>query len=149
MLLWVLLLLVYFFFNDPATTEIYPLSLHDALPIPSRRCVSISTCILPAKPNVPTSIGVMSLWSLGSRISVAFSPPSRKGRLSRNRNPSCAGEIAFLNGGDLCSMKPGVYAIIYASHHSIPIACNRCAKHWRLSSMDASEDVTHWKVSPR
>src|SRR3990172_7414976 len=27
-----------FFFNDGATTEIYPLSLHDALPISSRRC---------------------------------------------------------------------------------------------------------------
>src|SRR2546430_5397224 len=25
----------FFFFNDPATTEIYPLSLHDALPISS------------------------------------------------------------------------------------------------------------------
>src|SRR2546422_9467921 len=25
--------LTFFFFNDPATTEIYPLSLHDALPI--------------------------------------------------------------------------------------------------------------------
>src|SRR6266487_7072430 len=25
-----------FFFNDTATTEIYPLSLHDALPIPER-----------------------------------------------------------------------------------------------------------------
>src|SRR3954465_5512849 len=28
--------LVFFFFNDPATPEIYPLSLHDALPILSR-----------------------------------------------------------------------------------------------------------------
>src|SRR5690349_23454506 len=28
-----LLLYFYFFFNDPATTEIYTLSLHDALPI--------------------------------------------------------------------------------------------------------------------
>src|SRR3989304_9223444 len=27
------LYLVFFFFNDTATTEIYPLSLHDALPI--------------------------------------------------------------------------------------------------------------------
>src|SRR6266576_7020817 len=26
-------LLIFFFFNDPATTEIYTLSLHDALPI--------------------------------------------------------------------------------------------------------------------
>src|SRR2546430_11038418 len=25
--------ILFFFFNDPATTEIYPLSLHDALPI--------------------------------------------------------------------------------------------------------------------
>src|SRR6266849_7336919 len=35
--------MVYFFFNDPATTEIYTLSLHDALPISTssrhaRRC---------------------------------------------------------------------------------------------------------------
>src|SRR2546430_12195818 len=27
----------FFFFNDTATTEIYPLSLHDALPISSKR----------------------------------------------------------------------------------------------------------------
>src|SRR2546430_14461180 len=33
-----LLLLVFFFFNDTATTEIYPLSLHDALPISARSC---------------------------------------------------------------------------------------------------------------
>src|SRR5882757_10899013 len=30
--------LVFFFFNDTATTEIYTLSLHDALPICRRRC---------------------------------------------------------------------------------------------------------------
>src|SRR2546430_8816550 len=30
-------LLFFFFFNDTATTEIYTLSLHDALPISSRR----------------------------------------------------------------------------------------------------------------
>src|SRR5690242_21220127 len=30
------LLLIFFFFNDTATTEIYTLSLHDALPIYSR-----------------------------------------------------------------------------------------------------------------
>src|SRR5438034_10504755 len=30
-------LLLSFFFNDPATTEIYTLSLHDALPISSAR----------------------------------------------------------------------------------------------------------------
>src|SRR5947209_13516524 len=42
----ILSLLFFFFFNDTATTEIYTLSLHDALPIsPSRRrrvCASAS-----------------------------------------------------------------------------------------------------------
>src|SRR5437660_7574487 len=32
-----MLLYYFFFFNDPATTEIYTLSLHDALPISSSR----------------------------------------------------------------------------------------------------------------
>src|SRR2546430_15611294 len=38
--------LLFFFFNDTATTEIYTLSLHDALPISSR---------LPATPAPPSS----------------------------------------------------------------------------------------------
>src|SRR5947209_10496777 len=33
----------FFFFNDPATTEIYTLSLHDALPISCIRTTSVST----------------------------------------------------------------------------------------------------------
>src|SRR5258708_39803909 len=33
---WVLACYVFFFFNDTATTEIYTLSLHDALPISVR-----------------------------------------------------------------------------------------------------------------
>src|SRR6266550_9154249 len=35
------LVLFFFFFNDTATTEIYTLSLHDALPISSRRVTGI------------------------------------------------------------------------------------------------------------
>src|SRR5690348_18308019 len=35
--------LSFFFFNDPATTEIYTLSLHDALPISRRRSPSRSS----------------------------------------------------------------------------------------------------------
>src|SRR5687768_17965196 len=37
-------LLYFFFFNDTATTEIYTLSLHDALPICCRRGVARFTC---------------------------------------------------------------------------------------------------------
>src|SRR5215204_7473471 len=36
LLVWFALILLRFFFNDTATTEIYTLSLHDALPILSR-----------------------------------------------------------------------------------------------------------------
>src|SRR2546421_11883778 len=34
---------LYFFFNDTATTEIYTLSLHDALPITATDCATAST----------------------------------------------------------------------------------------------------------
>src|SRR2546430_11701106 len=43
---------VFFFFNDTATTEIYTLSLHDALPIspppPKPRCTSNTACFASA-----------------------------------------------------------------------------------------------------
>src|SRR5436309_14630091 len=39
----------FFFFNDPATTEIYTLSLHDALPI-SRACAIISAGTIARSP---------------------------------------------------------------------------------------------------
>src|SRR5438067_13657577 len=38
------LLSFFFFFNDPATTEIYTLSLHDALPISRAARCGISVC---------------------------------------------------------------------------------------------------------
>src|SRR2546427_646621 len=48
------IIFIFFFFNDPATTEIYTLSLHDALPISSRGAGGV-TCEPP-----PTSLGVSS-----------------------------------------------------------------------------------------
>ena len=48
MVLRVLLFVVFFFFNDTATTEIYTLSLHDALPI----CASLAG---------PTDVGELGL----------------------------------------------------------------------------------------
>src|SRR5207249_11995115 len=43
LLLICLLLFFFFFFNDPPTTEIYTLSLHDALPICSSALLAIGT----------------------------------------------------------------------------------------------------------
>src|SRR2546429_9237472 len=44
-----------FFFNDTATTEIYTLSLHDALPIFRRRCAGAARPFDPARPLARTS----------------------------------------------------------------------------------------------
>src|SRR6266542_5414103 len=58
----IIFVLLFFFFNDTATTEIYTLSLHDALPIPPSRLSSVlgssarsanrkdKSCLLPPLP---------------------------------------------------------------------------------------------------
>ena len=58
------LFVFFFFFNDTATTEIYTLSLHDALPISHSRVSTFENCpyqyklryIDKKKPDVPTTI---------------------------------------------------------------------------------------------
>src|SRR5258708_22705883 len=55
----------FFFFNDTATTEIYTLSLHDALPI---------WCSVSPRPTSPIS---SSRWRSGERRSARL--PTRKG----------------------------------------------------------------------
>src|SRR3712207_8618037 len=47
-------LFFFFFFNDTATTEIYTLSLHDALPI-SIACSTLTGSSSPVQPNRRTS----------------------------------------------------------------------------------------------
>src|SRR2546430_9984117 len=54
--------LFFFFFNDTATTEIYTLSLHDALPISSRRCGERSLRNYPAA-SLRGSRSRCSRWS--------------------------------------------------------------------------------------
>src|SRR6266436_7440049 len=61
----------FFFFNDTATTEIYTLSLHDALPIP------------PAPPPSPALLATCSPRRPGSRA-----PRSRRDRKSTRLNSS-------------------------------------------------------------
>src|SRR5438445_10842093 len=53
-------LYLYFFFNDAATTEIYTLSLHDALPISPRRNSRCRRCS--TVPGLPSSAGVLEQW---------------------------------------------------------------------------------------
>src|SRR2546429_4358215 len=49
-----MLFFLFFFFNDTATTEIYTLSLHDALPISGR---STKGCNSPARAGREASVG--------------------------------------------------------------------------------------------
>src|SRR3712207_7384378 len=70
-----------FFFNDTATTEIYTLSLHDALPISRKRTCSKSSG-LPATP--PGRPGWMNPWRLRGNERASAADGNR--RISGNRD---------------------------------------------------------------
>src|SRR3712207_8752758 len=72
--------LLFFFFNDTATTEIYTLSLHDALPISTRRRFP-SGGVLRSHPNL---LRVLRVRPVHSR------PRRRKDRKSTRLNSSHA-----------------------------------------------------------
>src|SRR3982750_625125 len=55
-------LLFFFFFNDTATTEIYTLSLHDALPIWIGDLRGIVAHLDHLNDGTPASLGVEALW---------------------------------------------------------------------------------------
>src|SRR2546422_7792118 len=77
-----LLIFFFFFFNDTATTEIYTLSLHDALPISKPFQFTAGTAIRPkgfprthslsSLAQSPTRIGWLAWWSA---TSAALSSP--------------------------------------------------------------------------
>src|SRR5258708_30907192 len=90
-----------FFFNDTATTEIYTLSLHDALPI---CCTHRSACplrrrYLPAVPfrrkllrrtlrflGLSSRKNAVCLWQdLGKRVSCGSAQPNRSSHLQQDR----------------------------------------------------------------
>src|SRR5438132_6724314 len=74
-----LLLFCFFFFNDTATTEIYTLSLHDALPILAR--LLSNRCDRPAPASTSSSpISICPKWTVG--------PSPRPDRKSTRLNSS-------------------------------------------------------------
>src|SRR3712207_8615103 len=76
--------MVFFFFNDTATTEIYTLSLHDALPISPRRRA-------PVRPARPLPRGHRDgVRAPGSVLPGAPSGPGREDRKSTRLNSSHA-----------------------------------------------------------
>src|SRR3712207_6941617 len=76
----------FFFFNNTATTEIYTLSLHDALPISS--CSSTTASSAPAtSAKVTDELADAPFWPLRSvpKVSTSFSAPP-PARPARNRD---------------------------------------------------------------
>src|SRR6266542_6720997 len=68
-----MLLLVFFFFNDTATTEIYTLSLHDALPISLLEAPSVAAgpglAVGPEKGQLPPDFEISSFDGRRHRLS--------------------------------------------------------------------------------
>src|SRR2546422_5333687 len=83
------MLIIFFFFNDTATTEIYTLSLHDALPISSGLpCFQIASRMIP-KPTASSGFAqtVKAYLPPASRTrkaSATARTPSRSGRNRRS-----------------------------------------------------------------
>src|SRR6266513_5626229 len=71
-----MLFFIFFFFNDTATTEIYTLSLHDALPIgtPTVERMPFSRANSPASPatSVQSSIDRKSTRLNSSHVSISY-----------------------------------------------------------------------------
>src|SRR2546430_9775917 len=87
--LWLLPLqrstILLFFFNDTATTEIYTLSLHDALPISSTSWES--RCTTPPRPRLPVT--AISKRSTGSRLPRPMRSEEHTSELQSQSNLVC------------------------------------------------------------
>src|SRR3712207_9179203 len=63
---------LYFFFNDTATTEIYTLSLHDALPISSmqasKKCLAVAVAVAASTTSGGESVSVATAASRSPSI---------------------------------------------------------------------------------
>src|SRR5207253_8978493 len=72
--------LTFFFFNDTATTELYTLSLHDALPISPSRVTCTSPSSVPAQ-ITPFSTGDSAIVNTVSRSEEHTSELQSRGHL--------------------------------------------------------------------
>src|SRR5258708_17459688 len=67
---------LFFFFNDTATTEIYPLSLHDALPISKPKPAAAAVGAWPDPPQAPPNASPLDRLTY---------PPGRLGHVVQDR----------------------------------------------------------------
>src|SRR5256885_9425511 len=81
----------FFFFNDSATTEIYPLSLHDAFPIlasPDTACsISCAVCEANASPPSATTAALLSLPTFDRPMSATSAAARSEEHTSELQSP--------------------------------------------------------------
>src|SRR3989475_11768371 len=88
---------IFFFFNDTATTEIYTLSLHDALPIsvnPTAGCTTNcastpSTPVTPGTPALTVTKANPGSLAVGTPFSYAFSVSNAASAFGQIGRASC------------------------------------------------------------
>src|SRR6266513_3732882 len=85
------LILCFFFFNDTATTEIYTLSLHDALPIPGRPARRADRCGPARRPSIPRRDRKSTRLN-SSHVSISYAVFCLK-----KKNPIDAADDLFIN----------------------------------------------------
>src|SRR6202021_518913 len=98
-----------FFFNDTATTEIYTLSLHDALPISRPDGGCLQSLLLAGRPA-----RLEAIWSRSEEHTSELQSPDHlvcRLLLDKKKNNAGAGTINFahqLNRRDLAHLQRGV-----------------------------------------
>src|SRR5256885_9887510 len=80
--------LFFFFFNDPAPTEIYPLPLHDALPISSATKSGLPKSTPAVCPNCRSCFQRITPYPSSRKIRTTKPSPSRTDRKSTRLNSS-------------------------------------------------------------
>src|SRR2546430_14717229 len=85
---------IIFFFNDTATTEIYTLSLHDALPI-SRAAQPATTANRSSTTERPTSPGAPILWRWSVKPPIAASAGRNEQQIQKDseRRTACPASL--------------------------------------------------------
>src|SRR2546427_10232659 len=107
-----LIISIFFFFNDTATTEIYTLSLHDALPILFTHLPSnILLILVPLMPSLPLATLVLLARFSISQMDV----PTRQSYIMAVVGPEERSAAGGISGGPrtICAARGPVFAVSF------------------------------------
>src|SRR6266540_373630 len=152
-----LFIILFFFFNDTATTEIYTLSLHDALPIPYPWVVSLASPHTFHTADDPASRSRERAGTRAAKLPTIPSsrvtvPPSDRTRSSAVEDAGAASRTITwrLEAGDCCAARsrPGsVLAAAARSPHEMGCAANEAETASAIATATPRTTVANRTVS--